>query len=947
MLRINQTIIKISKTLYCTKAASKSSLYSHTVLLPKTKVPLRLEPQKLVQRDKDIYKTAAFDSLYYWQKEQLKGPTFILHDGPPYANGKPHMGHAINKILKDVILRYKILNKTKVDFVPGWDCHGLPIELKALSNSNNINALDIRSKAREFADKTVKQQKGTFMSWGVIGDWKNHYETKNINYITNQLQQFFNLYEKGFIYRDIKPIYWSPTSRTALAEAELEYNEQHVSPSVYIRIKIKDIPNVPNFHDKRVYAVIWTTTPWTLPSNQAICYNNKLSYCVIKKPDPNDKDLYIIATDLLESFCKETNCEYQLLGVHSGDMLDKATYYHPIYNDNISNFLHSDHATSSKGTGLVHTAPAHGPDDFLVGHKYKMPIVDLVNDEGCYLLDAGEYLANKFVLTEGNDTVLKLLSEDVLHLGKIEHSYPYDWRTKQPVIIKASKQWFIDTEQIKNKAVELLDNIKIIPEERSDIYKKTLVNQILKRPYWCISRQRKWGVPIPVFYNVESGETLLNKNVIDHLCDKLQKNGTDFWWKLSTKDLLPKQYAATHELFNKSQDIFDIWFDSGISWSNVLPDCQVADLYLEGVDQFTGWFQASLMTSVAIRNQAPYKAIYVHGFAVDKDGIKMSKSLGNVVDPIDVVEGKKGQKPYGVDTLRWWVACHANHVTSAPVSSNMLNQAKDEVQKIRSSMRFCLGALNNYEYNENDSENLLLIDKYMLHCIWDYFNKTKMHIESYNFQRINTTLLPFLTNQVSALYFTAIKDRLYCEPEQSSSRRSAQYVLLQLFNIVTRSVGGILPHLVEELYASFQQKTSDTFFTGPKIDANPQWNDSNVEKIMELVLQIRSDIYKCDDLTNSPLFDLTLEMDKTNYQLLMSVGNEDEIEDQLKDIFQVAKVCVKDSIVESGFQIKLSKSTKKSCPRCRLMQSEIEDTLCLKCKNVLNEMEHNKKIIAA
>ncbi|XP_030762907.1 isoleucine--tRNA ligase, mitochondrial [Sitophilus oryzae] len=943
MLKIYIKINKISKVKYSTKNS-----FSHTVLLPKTQFPLKLERNKLTDRDEKIEKSEPFNQLYNWQDQHLDNPKFILHDGPPYANGKTHMGHAINKILKDVILRYKVLSKTKVNYIPGWDCHGLPIELKALSNNSKLDALEIRTKARQFADKTIKQQKQSFISWGVMGDWNNHYETKNVNYVKNQLNQFYKLYENNFIYRAIKPIYWSPSSRTALAEAELEYNEKHVSPSAYVRFEINNIPKVPNLNDKRVYAVIWTTTPWTLPSNQAICYNNSLSYCLIKKPDPDDKDLYIIATELFESFSKETNCEYELLGVHSGEMLHEASYFHPIYKEKVCNFLHSDHATSAKGTGLVHTAPAHGPEDFLVAHRNNMTIIDLVNDEGHYSTEAGEHFVNKFVLTEGNDIVLNFLGDNLLHKSTIEHSYPYDWRTKKPVIIKASKQWFLDTERVKHRATELLSDVKIIPEHKSEMYRKVLINQIQKRSYWCISRQRKWGVPIPVFYDKNSGEVLLNQNTFNHITDQLSRHGTDFWWTLPTSDLLPKEYTENGLDYEKGQDILDIWFDSGISWSSVLEEPQIADLYLEGVDQFTGWFQASLLTSVALRDKAPYKAIFVHGFAVDKNGVKMSKSLGNVVDPEEVIRGKKGNNAYGVDTLRWWVACHANQVSLASISDNILTRSKDEVQKIRNTMRFCLGGLNGYEYDGTDEENLLLIDRYMLHLLSEYSEEIKEHVESYNFHRINTSLLPFLTNQISALYFTAIKDRLYCDPEKGSARKSAQYTLLQIFHTITRSVAGIVPYLAEELYAHLPQKSSESYFTSPKYEPSESWKNPELEEAMNLILDIRTEINKTYSNANTLHLDVLVELEDKKYQTLTNLNEKVKLEEQLKDIFQVSHVTIQGGLDDQvGLKVTGYQSKLHSCPRCRLLQSSIENDLCGRCQFVLNELIVNKKFVAS
>ncbi|XP_050295461.1 isoleucine--tRNA ligase, mitochondrial [Anthonomus grandis grandis] len=942
MLKLIKNGIKVR----CYGKAAPINTYSDTVLLPKTKLPFRLEGQKLVERDKNIHKLAMFDELYGWQRNNLPDPEYVLHDGPPYANGKPHMGHAINKILKDIILRYKVLDKRKVHYTPGWDCHGLPIELKALSDTKDMGAIEIRHKARNFADKTINNQLNTFKSWGVMGDWENHYQTKSVDYVENQLRQFLELYEKGYVYRALKPIYWSPSSRTALAEAELEYNDKHKSPSLYFRVQIKQIPEAPTLREKRVYALIWTTTPWTLPGNQAVCYNDSLSYCVVKKPDPDDKDLYIICTDLYDSVCKETGCQWQLLGVHSGGLFRNATYLHPIYKDRICPVVHSDHATSTKGTGLVHCAPAHGPEDFLIGAQYKLPILDLITDEGTFKAEAGDFLTKKYVLKEGNDAILKYLDDDLIHLGEIRHSYPYDWRTKLPVIIKASKQWFIDTNKLKKQAVELLEDVTVIPQDKSDMYKTVLVTQLQKRPYWCISRQRHWGVPIPVFYRGESAQPVVNRSIIEHLCSQLHKHGTDYWWKLPLNQLLPEEYSLNINEYKKGEDILDIWFDSGISWSYVLKNNQIADLYLEGADQFTGWFQASLITSTALRDCAPYKSIFVHGFAVDKNGEKMSKSLGNVVDPQDVICGGKDMKAYGVDTLRWWVACHANQVTLASVSENILSQSKEEVQKIRAALRFCVSALNDYHYDEGDLNHTRLVDRYILHQLLHLNRKTENHINECNFHRINTSLMPFLTNQVSAIFFTSIKDRLYCEPSDSVTRKGARYTLLNLFYGISNMVGAIVPHLVEEFYNGLPQKVEKTtFFTSSfRLGVRDEWENNTVEEIMEVILEVRKEINKeCVEGTTLGS-EVLLEVPGKMYAMLKDLRGFDQ---DLKDILQVADVELQQNDdLQKGFRVKVAKSDRFGCPRCRLAASDQENTLCTRCQSVVDEFNGNKRAVA-
>ncbi|KAJ8985159.1 hypothetical protein NQ317_012811 [Molorchus minor] len=835
-----------------------------------------------------------------------------------------------------------MLNGNKVHFVPGWDCHGLPIELKAIADSTGMDPIEIRNKGRNFAQQAMVRQEERFKSWGVIGDWKNAYTTYSPDYVKTQFRQFLKLYNKKLIFRDVKPVYWSPSTKTALAEAELEYNENHTSPSVYLRLKVKNIPKVGMLKGKRVYAIIWTTTPWSLPSNQALCYNEKLYYHLVKKEDPEDNSVYIVASKLLCELSSLFRCTFTKLKVVSGDMLEGATYVHPINKDTVLPFLNSSHATATKGTGLVHTAPAHGYDDFLVGLHYKLKPVDLVNDDGCFTKDAGKKLEGKYVLTDGVEAVLDIVRSNVMHLGEITHSYPYDWRTKQPIIIRLSRQWFIDTDAIKDKAVSLiftnhvrradrekviegeaLENVKIYPSDKSDKYKNNLIAQIQKRPYWCISRQRKWGVPIPVLYDKNTSEIIINENLINHNCNLLDQHGTDFWWKLKPQDLVPENEYSSSKLTNmvKGEDIMDIWFDSGISWAKVLDGEKVADLYLEGVDQFSGWFQSSLLTSVASRNKAPYKSIYVHGFAVDRKGLKMSKSLGNVIDPYDIATGNAAYKAYGIDVLRWWVTCHASQVSLANVSTNVLQTSAEQVQKIRSILRFALSCLSDYEMSDNDYKSLLLIDRYMLHIMHQFHQQITEFVRNYQFHKVSSTVLNLITNSISGVYYTAIKDRLYCEHVDSSSRRAAQYVLLQIFEIVSQAIGPIVPHLVEEMYIHLLPKDKKTYFTSNHVKPIEEWHNSKVEKAMELVLSIRKDVNKELDATLDA--DVTLTFSKQNFELFKDLVTISDLQSDLADILQVAEVNIlEDENISEAYKIGILRSKKFTCLRCRRMRSE-------------------------
>ncbi|KAF2884619.1 hypothetical protein ILUMI_21555 [Ignelater luminosus] len=936
-----------------TKAASKKKSYSHTVLLPQTKLPLRLDGNKLVERDKAITNLPAFSELYNWQREVLDGPEFILHDGPPYANGTPHMGHAMNKILKDTIIRSKIIQRKKVHYVPGWDCHGLPIELKVVSseNSSKLTPIQIRHRARNFAKQAIDKQRQTFLSWGVIGDWNNAYLTFSNSYIKNQINKFYELYEKKLVYRDVKPVYWSPSSGTALAEAELEYNERHRSTAVFVKLKLNHIPDgISSNKDVLMYALVWTTTPWTLPSNQAVCFNSLLSYSIVKSPE--ESELFIVATSLVEKLSKTFNCTLNIINTFSGNLLKDVTYHHPINFNTILPFLPADHANDSKGTGLVHTAPAHGPDDYLVALKNKIPVMSLVNELGCYTSEAGSKLDGLFVLSEGNKRVLDMISEDILHTEDYIHSYPYDWRTKQPVIIRSSKQWFIDTDSIKTKAIELLENVNVIPKMHSEIYKNNLIVQLRKRPYWCISRQRSWGVPIPVFYDATTEQPIITRKVISHLCDLIDTNGVDSWWNSSISDLLPDHIRSdinvSIDTIKKGTDIFDIWFDSGLSWSNVLGADQTADLYLEGVDQFTGWFQSSLMTSVALQNKAPYKSIYVHGFTVDEQGLKMSKSLGNVIDPFDIVQGKKEFKAYGVDTLRWWVVCHANSDAMAHVSTNVLQASADEVQKIRSVLRFAVGALFDYKEKSMEYSSLLMIDKYLLHLLRNFHTQMFESINNYEFNKLSLLTINFLTNPVSSLYYSAIKDRLYCNLANNSDRQAAQYVLFQIFKVVIQTIAPVVPHLAEELYLHLQQKQEGSIFQRKDFGVNDEWFNLKIAELVEnVILNIKGDFHKIVGANTSDVHVTIKISEKLNNDLKDIQCDHKQLSDELIDILQASKVTITidEQLINEDYVIEVKKSDLFMCERCRRVFADVENELCNRCNLIVNGLENKTSVI--
>nr|DBA27275.1 TPA: hypothetical protein GDO54_011438 [Pyxicephalus adspersus] len=626
--------------------------YRDTVLLPNTDFPIRRNPEDIVITERRLQEECNFSQLYNWQKNRKTKKEFSLHDGPPYANGDPHVGHALNKILKDITNRFHMMRGYKVSYVPGWDCHGLPIELKALGDlggkADNLSPMEIRTKAKAFAEKAIEKQKASFIRWGVMADWEKCYYTFDKHFEAKQLDVFSKMHEKV-----MSPyLHFSLQYRTALAEAELEYNQQHVSRSVYAKFPLqKPPPNLASVIDgtTKVSALIWTTQPWTIPANQAVCYMPASSYSLVKCLTTGE--LYILAADLVDSTALSLGTKFEIISTFKGSDLENGVCEHPTIPGRLSPLLPANHVTMGKGTGLVHTAPAHGVEDYSVASHHKLSVGCLVDETGCYTSEAGADLEKKAVLEDGNEAVIQMLlgSKNLLKEESFVHSYPYDWRTKKPVIIRASKQWFVSTSNIKDKAQEALKKVKFVPSSASS----RMLKMLEERTYWCISRQRSWGVPIPVFYHKETQEPLINRDSIGHIIKLVEQHGTDVWWTHPIEELLPKsvlkQAGSSADVleYEPGRDVLDIWFDSGTTWAHVLegPE-QRADVYIEGKDQLGGWFQSSLLTSVASRNKAPYKNIIVHGFVLSETGDKMSKSVGNVVDPDVVINGGQVTEAY-------------------------------------------------------------------------------------------------------------------------------------------------------------------------------------------------------------------------------------------------------------------------------------------------------------
>lgn len=769
------------------------------------------------------------------------------------------------KVLKDVTIHHHIIRGRRVHYIPGWDCHGLPIELKALAGDSSSDPVRIRKKAREFALKTIEKQKAGFMSWGVVADWGNEdaiYKTTSSGFIVNQLRVFFELYSSGLIYRDLKPVYWSPSSRTALAEAELEYDSNFKSPSLYLRFRINsglnDIEELTR--GRRLWALVWTTTPWTLLSNQAIAFNDQLEYCLIGME--GSPDCYIVASGLLEESRGLFPNPIEILGKIPVDLFPRIRYEHPVLKNRDLPFVTASHVSATKGTGLVHTAPAHGFEDFLVGMQNKLPTECFVDELGNFTANSPDFLRSKDVLGDGTRAILDFLAKRdlIVNLGEIVHAYPIDWRTKKPIIIRASDQWFINTDKIKEKAIEEVEKIKIFPRVSSAVSKNLLVTQLQKRPYWCISRQRAWGVPIPVFYRKSSKEVVTSKEILEKICHETLKNGNiDFWWEKSVEELLPEREKNPKDLV-KGLDILDIWFDSGITWSYALEGDKVADLYLEGIDQFTGWFQSSLMTSVALRNQAPYKAIFVHGFVLDEKGQKMSKSLGNVIHPKDIV------KKHGVDTLRWWIAAHGTQHTSIHLSENILQASAESIQKIRGILRYLIGICGQMHQRDfpSDLTEFSHMDRYFLGKLSEFHNSIFTMYDSYEYNRIVSAILNFMANDVSSMYLHLSKDRLYCGCDAEHSR--IQQIMNACFLILAKTLWPIVPFLVEECWSHC--KTNVPFYRQPIGIPPATWECTEAREVIEKCLTVKEALNKLTTQTNTWKFNIEIQCNPIDFECL-------------------------------------------------------------------------------
>jgi len=835
---------------------SETKSYKDTVNLPKTKFDMRANATK---REPELQKFWAENQIYEQQaRRSPAGDRFVLHDGPPYANGSLHMGHALNKILKDIINKYQLLQGRSVRYVPGWDCHGLPIELKVLqkmssSERQSLTPLKLRQKAREFALKAVEEQREGFQRYGVWGDWTDPYLTLKPEYEAAQIAVFGKMALKGYIYRGLKSVHWSPSSRTALAEAELEYPEGHTSDSIYAAFKLTALNSKAELEPylSELWVAIWTTTPWTIPANLAVAVNPELTYAVVQyKLESTARKYLLVAAEAIGRLSATLGTELQIVAKVTARDLEYCKYQHPLFDRESPIVLGGDYITTESGTGLVHTAPGHGQEDFIVGQRYGLAVLSPVDEKGNFTDEAGRF-AGLNVLGDANKIIIEALQEAnaLLKEEPYVHKYPYDWRTKKPTIFRATEQWFASVDKFRDEAMQAIAEVKWIPAQGEN-----RINAMVKgRSDWCISRQRSWGVPIPVFYDSETGEPLLTEESIAHVQAIIAEKGSDAWWELSVEELLPESYRHNGKTYRKGTDTMDVWFDSGSSWAGVAetrPELSYpVDMYLEGSDQHRGWFQSSLLTSVANNGIAPYKKVLTHGFVLDENGRKMSKSLGNVVDPAIVIDGgnnKKTEPAYGADVLRLWVSS-VDYYSDVPIGKNILKQLADVYRKIRNTARFLLGNLHDFDPDKDAIaySDLPELDKYMLHRICEVFSDVTDAFENYQFFRFFQTVQNFCVVDLSNFYLDIAKDRLYISAPGAFRRRSCQTVLAVALENIARAIAPVLSHMAEDIWQNLPYATAhNSVFASGWIKLDPQWQNPELTPWWQQLRDLRAEVNK-------------------------------------------------------------------------------------------------------
>ena len=879
--------------------------YKSTLNMPATEFSMKAN---LIVKEPKYREKWLNNNIYNEVLKKNKNNTpFILHDGPPYANGSLHCGHALNKIIKDIIIRYKSINGFYTPYIPGWDTHGLPIENKMLSEMNvnhkNVSTIELRKQAAEYAKSQIEIQKEQFLKLQMLSDFKTIYKTLDKSYEVKQLQIFKKMCLDGLIYRGLKPVYWSPSSQSALAEAEVEYQE-HRSPSIFVKFPITKGNGLVNENDN---LVIWTTTPWTLIANAGVAINKDFDYSLVKSNNIN----FIIATQLVDSLAQTFEWEsFEIVKTFKGkDLL--GVEYKSVINNNISPVVEGHHVTLEAGSGLVHIAPLFGEDDFLIGKKNNLNQIMHIEDDGTINDKGGVYKG--IFYEDANKNIGQWLEENnyLIKLKFIKHQYPHDWRTKKPIIFRGTPQWFVSISKIKEQILSQLKNVKFYSEWG---YKR-LSTMIENREDWTISRQRAWGVPIIIFYD-ENKNVIMNEEIFDYVIDLVSKHGSDVWYEKSVDELLPEKYRNKN--WTKENDIMDVWFDSGTSFEAV--DIEgfkpPFDLYFEGSDQYRGWFNSSLINSVAYSSKAPFKALLSHGFVVDEKGRKMSKSLGNGIDPLEIINQN------GADILRLWAA-NSEYSNDVSISKNILTQTSELYRKLRNTIRFCLANLYDYKYKKIEITG---VNKLIMERLENLKVRVKNYYDDYQFMNVIKDTNNFVSD-LSAFYLSITKDILYVEKADSLIRREVQYVLYNILDFLLITLYPIIPTTCEEAHEMFNKENKKKSICLESFYSTNKEEVSVLENQWKEFFELKDDIYK---LIEQEIKSGTIK--RSNEASITIKTNSDFIKSlDLKMLLMVGNV-------EFGNQNKVSTFESIKCQRCwnHFNKKEIKDDLCQRCFDIVN-----------
>lgn len=928
--------------------------YKNTLNLPQTTLAMRANA---TVRELEIQKFWEENNIYEKMiAERDKTNSFVLHDGPPYLSSeKIHVGTAMNKILKDILIKYKSQKGFYAPYVPGYDGHGLPIENAVVKNIKGgrhaISEVELRAKCREFAHKNLKGQESEFKRLGVLGNWENPYLTINPEYEAEQVRVFGEMYKKGYIEKGLKPVYWCAACETALAEAEVEYAD-HTSTSIYVRFKfddesVKKISSILNNANgnKDVYAIIWTTTPWTIPSNMAISMHPRFEYSFFEYKN----DVYVVAQELLASFLKDVEwdeADIKVLGTCVGQDLELLATKHPLV-DRKSPIILGEHVTLDAGTGSVHTAPGHGLEDYEVGCKYNIDVFSPLDGSGIWTETVGIPELVGVPYYKGNSMVIEMLQNcgALLQQQDIQHSYPHCWRCKKPVIYRATPQWFVKVDKFRDKALEAIHGVKWIPASGEN----RIGNMVESRTDWCISRQRAWGVPIPIFYCEDCGEVICDDRTIENVARIFEEESSDAWVKYSAEELLPDGYVCPKcgkKHFKKEKDIMDVWFDSGVSWRAVVEKRSEelghtpVDMYLEGSDQHRGWFQSSLLTSIATQGKAPYKQVLTHGFVFGEDGRKMSKSLGNYIRPDDII------KNYGADILRLWAAS-VDYRNDIKIGNNIVGQLTEIFKKTRNTARFLIGNLFDFDPNSDyvEYDELKNIDKFALHKLNKLIAEVTEAFENYEFYKYFQSLQNFAAVDLSSFYLDIVKDRLYTAGKKSLSRRACQTVLFENLMALVKILAPVMPHQAEDIWQNVPEVQRGGLVSILLSDwpvVNEKWNNPELEADFTKILKSREVVSRAIE---------PLRADKkvgSSLEVAVTVKADDDSvlkanEKDLADIYIVSQANLADEkpsdvlneYSEEGYTVWVTKAHGEKCTRCWKYRELNEDGICPDCADAI------------